>query len=264
YEILLSLSCMTPIQFSHANGFPAASYRTFFEALAPHPVHAVPAFGMGDFQIKRDWWPLADELIAHIESHGNYPVVGIGHSLGGMVTLWAAMKRPDLFTHIILMDPPALGFVRRFFMHMARSVGILDQLPTVVKKAKNRKDHFKDKAEAFSYWKGKSLFRNFDPQAFQDYVDAGLTPHPRDGYTLTIPRELEAQIFSSIPFNFQYRPLPQPAFYILPEHTVLSPKEQKEVVRVFKDFTFIRTEGGHLFPLENPPAAADLIKGLIQ
>ncbi|MEO0581838.1 MAG: alpha/beta hydrolase [Bacteroidota bacterium] len=255
---------MTPIQFSHANGFPAASYRTFFEELHPHPVHAVPAFGLGVYQIKKDWWPLVDELIAHIEGHGNYPVIGLGHSLGGMLTVWAALKRPDLFSKVILMDPPTIGFVRRLAMHLARSLGVLEQFAGIVRKAKNRKDHFHDKEEAYHYWKEKALFRNFDPRAFQDYVDASLIPHPSStGYTLKISRELEAQIFSSIPFNFQYRPIQKPAFYLVPERSVLNPQEQKEMARTFHDFQFISTKGGHLFPLEEPKATADLVKDLI-
>ena len=32
-------------------------------------------------------------------------IVGIGHSLGGVTTMYAALQRPDLFRALVFIDP---------------------------------------------------------------------------------------------------------------------------------------------------------------
>lgn len=95
------------LQFSHANGFPAACYRVFLDALSDRfDVRAVPCIGHDPRYPVTDGWPrLVDKLIAAIETHGR-PVIGVGHSLGGMLSFLAAVQRPALFHAVILLDAP--------------------------------------------------------------------------------------------------------------------------------------------------------------
>ena len=88
---------MSTIQFSHANGFPAACYQVLFEQLKPHDIQAVPVLGQGKYYPKKSWRSMAYELIENIENKDTTPVWGVGHSLGGVITLWASVLRPDLF-----------------------------------------------------------------------------------------------------------------------------------------------------------------------
>jgi len=91
------------IHVSAANGFTPACYYSFFTTFSSHlnftgmdcrgswPNIASPSngFGMHNF---------ADDLIEGLEKQHNKPVIGLGHSLGGAITLLAAIKRPDLFS----------------------------------------------------------------------------------------------------------------------------------------------------------------------
>lgn len=58
------------IVFSHANGFPAGTYRVLFEAWrqAGHHVLALPRFGHDPaYPVASNWRPTRDELIHFIE-----------------------------------------------------------------------------------------------------------------------------------------------------------------------------------------------------
>ena len=214
---------MSPIQFSHANGFPARSYKHFFLFSPPYSVSYVPALGMGSQQVRFSWRPLAKELIEDIEVRHKEPVIGIGHSLGAVVTFWAAKHRPDLFRQVILMEPPLFGWKMRAMMGGMRVLRIQDQLVPIIRNARRRRDHFNSKEEALTYFQPKFLFRNFDPQCLKDYVEHGLTPYPyaKRGYELTIPKETEARIFASSPVWIGSGKLSVPSHYLYATKGVL-------------------------------------------
>ena len=52
-------------------------------------------------------WPntVADAIYKQANVAQDGPLIGIGHSMGAVLTLLAATKYPDLFSEIILLDP---------------------------------------------------------------------------------------------------------------------------------------------------------------
>lgn len=97
------------LHFTHANGIPSATYRKFLDCFQQdYEVKAIPFIGMNpQYPITRDWPYLVDEVIADIEQQfPQQQVIGLGHSFGGLVTLMAAYRRPELFSKLIIMDPP--------------------------------------------------------------------------------------------------------------------------------------------------------------
>ena len=94
------------IAFSHANGFPAGTYRLLFETwrAAGYRVIAVERFGHDPAHPVSSNWPnLRDQLIALVlrESPGE-SVHFVGHSMGGYLSLLAACKRPALARSLVL------------------------------------------------------------------------------------------------------------------------------------------------------------------
>ena len=93
---------MTHIHFAAATGFPALSYSHILESLKQlnpdiQSINMLNKVGHGDFKIGLSCRAAVDETIYNIEKNNNFPVVGIGHSIGAVLTLIAASKRPDLF-----------------------------------------------------------------------------------------------------------------------------------------------------------------------
>nr|BFE95201.1 hypothetical protein GCM10020185_57370 [Pseudomonas brassicacearum subsp. brassicacearum] len=85
------------IFFAHANGFPSATYGKLFAALAPqYQVAHLELHGHDPrFPVDDNWHNLVDELIHHLELQPA-PVWGVGHSLGGVLHLHAALRCPPV------------------------------------------------------------------------------------------------------------------------------------------------------------------------
>jgi pimeloyl-ACP methyl ester carboxylesterase len=62
--------------------------------------------GMGDSAHRQSYEPdtFAEDVIGYLDAMGLPPAVGIGHSYGGSTLLRACVKRPDLFSRLILLD----------------------------------------------------------------------------------------------------------------------------------------------------------------
>ncbi|MEJ2746327.1 MAG: alpha/beta hydrolase, partial [Anaerolineae bacterium] len=94
------------IHFAHANAYPPGCYRQFLEALLSHyrvlAIEQRPLWPRSDPQELSSWELLADDLIRFFEQAGLEEVIGVGHSLGGVATMYAAVKRPSLFRKLIL------------------------------------------------------------------------------------------------------------------------------------------------------------------
>lgn len=254
----------TTIQFSHSNGFSAQTYRYFFEQLAPYRVEAVNRFGHGEYRVGQDWHPLADELLADIRRHGNTPVVGVGHSLGGVLTLWAAVRHPELFSKVILIDPPIFGLQKRIPIWIASLFGLAGKVVPPARKAKRRRRYFSSKQEATETLRGRSLFRNFHPECFQDYIEHGLVAQG-NGVGLAFSAEIEYDIFCKTPCFIGDTVLPMPSYFVYSAHKeVLQDADLAWLKKNFTRTKLIEFDGGHMFPMEQPAEAAQLIRSLIE
>jgi pimeloyl-ACP methyl ester carboxylesterase len=253
------------IIFSHANGFPFSTYRYFLEQLAPHEVRGIERLGHGSYASSREWPLLADELIDYIQREASSPVVGLGHSLGAVATLFAARKRPALFSQLILMDPPLLSWQKRYAMAVFRSIGLGRKIPPAAK-ARRRRTHFPDRATARSYFQPKSLFRNFHPQCFEDYVQHGLQASPTgEGLELAFEQAIEYQYFLNTPARPGRLSLQVPTQLLYSaEQEVLGSAELKALKKKMPQAQFEAVPAGHMFPLEKPEQVAARIKALIR
>ena len=93
---------MLPIVFSHANSFPASTYRVLFQHLKTRgfAVSAVERYGHDPQYPVTSNWPhlvqqLADFTQAEVEKSGQ-PAFLVGHSLGGFLSLMCAASNPVL------------------------------------------------------------------------------------------------------------------------------------------------------------------------
>src|SRR5687768_16400842 len=99
------------IHFAHANGFPAKTYTKLFSFLEDDfEINYIERHGHNpDFPVTDNWKLLTAELKNEIENAYDRPVIGIGHSLGGVLHLLAAAEKPELYEQIILLDAPIIS-----------------------------------------------------------------------------------------------------------------------------------------------------------
>lgn len=251
---------MANIQFSHANGFPAQTYKTFLDFLAPHNVSYINKFGHGDFRVENSWKPLVDELIQDIELNQSKPVIALGHSLGGILSLFAAKKRPELFESIIVMDSPIFTLHLRSLIRFSQL--IKHDIP-IARYSKRRKTHFDSYEVASQHLKNKKLFLPFDKICFDDYINYGFV-QKENRVELAFDANVEYKIFQNMPTFFPRMKLDVPSFFITALHgDVAIISNQKWIQYNFKGIKMLSFNGGHLFPLEKPEEVASFIKSII-
>ena len=100
----------TPLHFAHANGFPPPVYRQFLDLLGEQysvtAIHHRPMWDSSDpWQTLQSWRPIADDMIRFLDQQNARDIIGVGHSLGAVSTLYAAIERPEFFSKLIFIEP---------------------------------------------------------------------------------------------------------------------------------------------------------------
>jgi pimeloyl-ACP methyl ester carboxylesterase len=246
------------LHFSHANGFPAACYRKMFSGLEDRfEIRYVNAIGHDPRHPVSDSWPhLVDELIEQVERHGE-PVLGAGHSLGGHLTVLAALKRPELFRALVLLDSPILGGWRGALFKVVKSLGLTDYV-TPAGATRRRRAAWASSEEAYSHFRDKPAFRDFDPECLRDYVTLGMRPCA-EGVCLAFDPEVEYSIYRAFPHALakELPALRVPGGLICGSES--ADVRQFGLAATRRFFPVVRVDGGHLFPFEHPQAAARAI-----
>lgn len=251
------------IVFAHSNGFGGKTYKYFLEQFAPLNITAVDKFGTGKYAEIKKWEYLTVQLIEHIENHHQQqPVVGIGHSLGAAILFFTAQQRPDLFSKIILIEPPIFSFWKRSIYYLFTKIGIADRFSPASKSAK-RRDVFPSKTVAYKELRNKGIFKQFDENCFQDYIEFGFVDTD-EGVVLDYPKELETQVFQNTPIFIPKKKFPMPVHFLYSNRfKTLDKKDIKWWKRNFSNFKFHEIDGGHMFPLEKPEATAIYLRDLL-
>ncbi len=258
---------MTTIHFAHANGFPAGTYQTLFNALpSSWRILANLQFGhKPDFPVAGNWAGQVDELIAYLDSSGvSEPVWLVGHSFGAVVSFMAACRYPQRVRGLVMLDPPLIYGLRRYLVKSAKLLNMMDSI-TPSKLAKIRRTHWHKDDDLEAYFAAKSLFKAMDERCIRDYVTSA-SKIEGDKRRLTFSRDVEADIFRHFPHDLKRYAgkLQCPALLLAGSQSkVTRPSERS---RFAKD-NGIKVDmfpGGHMFPLEKPEEVAATITATIE
>lgn len=258
------------IHFAHANGVPAQAYQKLFDALSDQfDVIYVPLIGTDQrYPVDNHWESMTQQVIDSIvQKAKGRKVIGIGHSLGAVLTFKAALKRPDLFERVLMMDPPLILGKESVMLHIAKVLKLkaVDSMSPAALSLR-RRDHWESREQAAELLRPKGFYQEFDAQCFDDYIRYALTDdHLRGGVELTIPKMTEVEIFRTNPSLWwmpQAKPMIPVEMLIASKGPFLKmrfpQKAQKKFGTPFQVF-----EGSHMFPLEHPVEVAEKIKTLL-
>ena len=252
------------IHFAHANAYTPKCYRQMLEGLGQHTQvlasHHRPLWDE-NYDAFSTWRYSADDLIQFLDQHRLKQVVGVGHSFGAIVTTLAAVKRPDLFSHLILLDPVLLVRLKLLFFTLTPNRYRHWFLPHI-KSAKNRRHSWESAETAFDYFRSKKVFARFSDEAIRDLVKFGLIANEK-GLALRFPREWEGQIYSTIPSDI-WRVLAQTSQPMLglagDESDTLFDDAFEHWGKIKPQATLQKLpDAGHLFPMEYPQDTANRI-----
>ncbi|MBP7327076.1 MAG: alpha/beta hydrolase [Alicycliphilus sp.] len=262
---------MTSIVFSHANSFPAGTYRVLFDLLRQRgfSVSAVERFGHDARYPVSNNWPhlvqqLADFAAAQQQRTGE-PAFLVGHSLGGFLSVMAAARYPQLARGVLLIDSPLIGGWRASALGVAKQAQVVGAV-TPGRISRARRNSWASTEEALEHFRRKRVFAQWDPQVLQDYVTHGL--QERDGQrVLVFDREVETRIYNTLPHNLgrilQAHPLQCPAAFIGGRDSAEMRQVGMAMTQRITQGRVMMLDGSHLFPMEQPQATAAAIEAAL-
>ncbi|HEY5039823.1 MAG TPA: alpha/beta hydrolase [bacterium] len=264
-------SSKPPLHFAHANGFPPETYKAPLEPLLPDyrviSLRARPLWGNTPPEWLKNWSQLADDLLEGLKESGIQKVVGVGHSLGGVATLYAALKQPSLFTHIVLIDPTMLspGLLRKVRWMKLFGWEARNQL---VEGALRRKRNWESVEAAYEYFKGKPLFKNWPDETIRAYAQSMTVPSMEGGVEIAFPPEWEARIYRTIPTDvWKCAKLLQHRVLVIrgENSNTFTAESEKAFREANPQAVFAVVPGaGHLVPQEKPEEVGRLILNFLR
>jgi surfactin synthase thioesterase subunit len=250
------------IHFAHANGFPARTYHKLFTLLEDDfEIGFLERHGHNPkFPVTDNWKFLKDELREEIEKRYTEKIIGVGHSLGGVLHFLVAVENPELYKQIILLDAPIISRLSSHSLQFLKLTKLIDRF-TPSQITRFRRNLWTSKQEAFEHFKKKPKFDAFDEDVLRDYVEHGLIENDK-GFELFFKPAIEAKIYQTIPHHLPTLrgKLKIPAAYIGGIHSREAKLARLSFMKKHFSIDFHQIEGSHLFPFENPQLTAEKIK----
>ena len=268
--------------FTHANGYPPESYRTFLNPfLSDYQVKALylrPFWPEVNPKSVSDWRVLRDDYLLYIDTlesklkdtepaiNNARGIIAVGHSVGAMTSLMAAIKRPELFRALVLIEPvlfpPLLGII----MRMAAPFNMLRRVHPIIRRTLWRRVFFSSREEMFRNYRGKPIFSRLSDDVLRDYVSGLSSDTPDGSVMLKYSPAWEMRIYetSGIADGYVWRNLPKISCPVLILRGEESDTLRTRVVWLMEKLlpngqAFTLPDTGHLAPLEAPRRTSQLV-----
>lgn len=259
--------------FSHANGFPAGTYRRLFDRwrAAGWRVEAIERIGHDPaFPVSGNWPHLRDELVRRVGSVASGgPVHLVGHSLGGFLSVLAAANRPAMVRGVVLLDSPIIAGWRAQGLRLAKTSGLIRKV-SPGKVSQRRRHRWPDAPAVLAHFEAKQAFSRWHPAVLADYVDAGFDPAADDpqARVLGFRREIETRIYNTLPHHLpavlRRHPLRCPVAFLGGTQSAEVRQVGLAATRALTHERIGWIEGSHLFPMERPDDTADAVLGWLE
>lgn len=185
--------------FLHANGYPPECYRPLLSRLAEryHVTAMVqrPLWPGSKPEDIEDWFPLTDDFLHFLDAHQTGPVVCVGHSMGGIALLRAALREPERFKAIVLLDPVLFPPYFIALWNVTRALKLGQRFHPLVTGARQRRRQFDNLERLYNGYRRKSVFRYMDDEALRAYVEGIACRRDGGGYQLCYSAEWEIRIY---------------------------------------------------------------------
>ena len=256
----------------HANGFCGALWAPVAERLRSRfRVVTMDARGQGDSSQPAaglvaeafDWQVMAGDTMAVAEAllkeSGDRQVgLGLGHSFGGTLTLFAEALSPGLYQRIVLADPVVPPTPK---MLETAEWGTRPPTP-MAEGARRRRSQWSSREEARAQLSGKALFARWTPRALAIYLAEGLRDRPEGGVELKCDKEVEARVFEAAAFVDifeQASRVDPPSLFLWAQQGNFPRPFYEELCRKMGEAEILDADAGHLIPMERPDWVADRV-----
>lgn len=260
---------------AHANGYPPEVYRSFLGPftdnylvraiyLRPFWPGSIPG-SMRDWRVFRDDY--LEDLPLHLKAAGNADsLIGVGHSLGAMTTLMAAIEEPEKFRALVLIEPTLFPLWAGFLMRLMAPLNLFRYLHPLVRRTLRRKTSFPDQESMYHNYRGKKIFEAIPDHVLRDYV-LGLAEKGPDGTVgLKYSPAWEVQVYEAGGSADHYvwknlSRIPCPVLVLRGERS--DTVSEDTLARIAQKLPYGKAVTlpavGHLLPLEEPQQVASVV-----
>ncbi|CAH2793266.1 MAG: Predicted hydrolase or acyltransferase PA1621 [uncultured Paraburkholderia sp.] len=176
----------------------------------------------------------------------------VGHSLGGYLSLMAALKKPQWVRGVVMLDSPVIAGWRSSMLRVSQWTG-LDERLSPATATRTRRTQWASRDEAWWHFHSKPAFARWDERMLSDHIDFGIPQSSPDGSrSLAFDRRTEYQIYRTLPHTLGARlarGAPVPVGFI-------AGTRSKEIRQAGLDATR-RATGGHLEWIEGSHPLSD-------
>ncbi|MEW5986737.1 MAG: alpha/beta hydrolase [Chloroflexota bacterium] len=257
--------------FAHANGYPPPCYRRMMTPLVDY-YHVLGVCHRPLWPDSRpaevtSWRIFAEDMMRFFDEAGLKDLIGIGHSLGAVTTMYAAVQRPELFRALVLIEPVFLPPAVLQFVPENLTPDQLEHFP-LVRAAMRRKNGWGSRHAAFARFRRKAVFERWSDAALWDYVNYGLRQDGTGQFVLEFAPEWEARIYALPPRDvWQVIPqVKQPTLAIRAAETdTLQPAAWQLWQTLQPQAQFVEIpHTGHLLTMEDPWAVGRVVLKFLQ
>jgi len=262
-----------PLHFLHANGYPPECYAPLFELLkTEYHVFGMklrPLWDGSKPEALDDWHPLSDDLLQFLTTGGRVPTIGVGHSIGGIVTLRAALRDPGKFRALVLLDP--VLFVPSFLAtwNLIRALGLGNKVHPKIAGALKRRRAFDNLDLVFRGYRTRDVFKYMSDENLRAYIAGIAKPKAGGGFELAYSPEWESRIYLTGLRDFDlWRGLSRlqvPTLIIRGAETDTFLEKAEKLVRKKNPKIQVETlaKSTHILPLERPQEVFDVIRAFL-
>ena len=270
----------TPLHFLHANGYPPDCYKSLFEFLQTR----YHVFGMllrplwedAKPEETDDWYIFSRDLLRFLSDYQPFvpandrpaPVIGVGHSIGAMVTLRAALRDPAKFRALVLIDP--VLFVPRRLVEWKLQRAKDPKSSLLIEGALRRRRMFNDLKSVFLGYRKRDVFRYMTDDNLRIYIEGITRPSTNGGYELLYSPEWEARIYFTSLQDFDIwnnlEKLSVPTLFLRGAETDTFLEDAAALVKQKQPKAVIETleKSTHLLPLERPKEVFDIMQSFLK
>lgn len=263
------------LHIAPANSFPPQTYEPMLRSLTDRyrAISFPPRALWGDQEPPRElrgWDVLADDLLRAFDRWKMKDLILIGHSFGAIASMLAAIKAPERFQALVMLDPAILPRERLDWLKKATEDNALDETP-LVRGALRRRRVFESRDQAFARFRNRPQFADWSDEALRLYVDHGIRERSNSaGYELAWPVEWEVYYYSTI-YQQIWEDLPRlegllPVLIIRGGASDTFDELSQEAVQRLAPSATMRVipEHGHLFPQSAPEETGALIRSWLR
>jgi pimeloyl-ACP methyl ester carboxylesterase len=258
------------IHLAVANGFPPQTYKPLLDPLAgsyravtilPRALWPSPP----PPETLTSWRQMADDILQGLRQHDLRDVIAIGHSMGGVASMLAAIAEPGRFRALILLDPTFLPPDVTRLIWLMRITGQGHRFP-MAQGARKRRAKFASVDEAAAYWQPKPLFSDWPAETLRLYTESITKSSGNGSIELAWQPAWEAQYYQTVFIDWRREVrklrglLPVLAIQGAQTDTFTDPSV-RIMQRLVPDATYARIDSyRHLFPQSAPDQTRRIIE----